>query len=255
MKERKLALITGGTSGIGLGIAKSLANEYELALGYRDNHERAAESIKEISKINKHARVKAFAADLQSYKDAEHLLDDVRGYFKCEPAIFVHCAGTIRPATLLVQSNFVEIENQLNTHLLANMAIAKLLLPGMYANNFGRIVNMSSISSRFIVRGRCDYATAKAGVEGFTRALALEVAHRGITVNAVAPGLIETPMTQSVFDNILGSKARISKMIPVGFIGVPEDVAPLVTFLCSEAARYITGQTISVDGGRSLGTF
>ena len=134
------------------------------------------------------------------------------------------------------------------------MAMCQLALKSMYGKRYGRIVNLSSISAIYAKRSQVSYAAAKAGIIGFTKALALEVAHRGITVNTVAPGLIRTPMTSGIINYLEKASPReISRHIPAGYIGEPEDVGSLIAFLCSDAARYITGSVITVDGGRSLG--
>lgn len=255
MSNRKLALITGGTSGIGLGIANALAQDHDLALGYRNNTNRAKAALELLSNNNSNGKILSYAADLTAFKDAQLLVENVRADFGRTPDVLVPCAGIIRPSTLFVQSNFQEMENLIGTHLMVNMALAQMVLPGMFDRKFGRIVNISSISSNYMVRGRADYATAKAGVEGFTKALALEVAHRGVTVNAVAPGFIKTNMTQHKLDESEERRLRITREIPAGFIGEPEDVAQTVKFLCSDASRFITGQVIVIDGGQSIGRF
>jgi 3-oxoacyl-[acyl-carrier protein] reductase len=117
-------------------------------------------------------------------------------------------------------------------------------------------VNLSSISARFAKRGQANYAAAKAGIEGFTRTIALEVAHRGVTVNAVAPGLIETPMTQGIVAQLTSAEAggdAIRKRIPAARLGTADEVGALIAFLCSADAAYITGTVVTIDGGRSLG--
>jgi len=144
-------------------------------------------------------------------------------------------------------------EDLLKEHLLAPMALCHALVRGMSVAKFGRIINLSSISADFAKRGQTNYAAAKGGIESFTRTLALEVAHRGVTVNAIAPGLIQTPMTQSLVDKIQSSEEGIRGRIPVGRLGTPEDIGSLAAFLCLPEASYITGTTITIDGGRSLG--
>ncbi len=249
--EKRLALITGGTSGIGLGVAKALAGECDLALAYADNHERAQLAIEQLVPYGN--KVNLFAGQLSGYDDAKRLFDDVVSKCGKPPAILINSAGRIRDG-FFMQTEFSIHEQLVREHLLVTMAMCQLVLKPMYGKRYGRIINLSSISGFYAKRSQANYAAAKAGITGFTRTLALEVAHRGITVNAVAPGLIKTPMTSGIVQYLeSGSGKEIAKNIPAGFIGETEDVGPLIAFLCSDKARYITGSVIPVDGGRSLG--
>lgn len=249
--EKRLALITGGTSGIGLAAARALAGTCDLALAYAGNHEKAEEALALLR--NHNVRTEIFCRNLDNYESAKELYGSVVSRFGIHPEILVNSAGRIKDG-MFFQTDFSLHEKLLHEHLLVTMALCHLALKSMYGKRFGRIVNLSSISGFYAKRGQVNYAAAKAGIIGFTRTLALEVAHRGITVNAVAPGLIRTPMTSGIVSYLENASSReISKNIPAGFIGEPEDVGPLVAFLCSDAARYITGAVIPVDGGRSLG--
>lgn len=247
---RKLALITGGTSGIGRAIAIKLAPHYDLAISYAQNEEKAQEALKLISPLTE--RVELFKGILSNEDDAKVLFDHVVSKFGQGPTVLVNSAGRLFDG-LFMSSDFKKFRSVIDEHLIASMALTQLVLKNMSKNKFGRIVNLSSISASYAKRGQSNYAAAKAGIEGFTRCLALEVAHRGITVNAVAPGLIETPMTQELVAQIEASEEPLRKRIPAGRLGRPEEVADLVEFLCSEKASYITGTTITIDGGRSLG--
>lgn len=249
--EKRLALITGGTSGIGLAAAIALADKCDLALGYAGNHEKAEKALAHFSESG--SRVDIFCRNLNGYISAKELYESVVSRFGRQPEILVSSAGRLKDG-MFFQTDFTFHEKLIQEHLLATMALCHIALKPMYGKRFGRIVNLSSISGFYAKRGQVNYAAAKAGIIGFTRTLALEVAHRGITVNAVAPGLIRTPMTTGIVNYLENASSReISKHIPAGFIGEPEDVGPLVAFLCSDAARYITGAVIPVDGGRSLG--
>ncbi|MCP3962613.1 MAG: SDR family oxidoreductase [bacterium] len=247
MSDRPLALITGGTSGIGLGVARCLAGEHDLALGYATDGERAATAEAELGKP---ARVRCFGERLLGYDDARRLVDRVRSEMGASPSVLVHCAGRARDE-LFLKSDFDRHLERLGEHLVVAMALAHCLVGDMYRRRFGRIVFVSSIAARRARPGGAGYAAAKAGVEGFTRGLALEVAHRGVTVNAVAPGLIATPMTEELVADV-ESRGRVRRTIPAGRVGAPEDVGALVKFLCSAEAAYVTGAVLPVDGGRSL---
>ena len=253
---RKLALITGGTSGIGFGIAQKLLPHYDLALVYAKNHEAALEKQKELLELAAslnlpQARVEVFSQDISQIEELPELTQKIFHKFEKAPLVLVNSAGRLRD-TLFLGSDFNDHLNTLNEHLVAPMKLSHLCLKAMNAAKFGRIINMSSISAQFAKRGQTNYAAAKSGLEGFSRTLALEVAHRGITVNTIAPGLIETAMTQEFVQKIQES-GDLRKRIPAGRLGQPEDVGSLVAFLCSPEASYMTGIVIPIDGGRSLG--
>ncbi len=249
---RRLALITGGTSGIGLGVARALAGEHDLALSYAGNHERAAAARRELEACAPETRIRLFPGELRTYDDAATLVRAVEAEFGARPDVLVNSAGRLRDG-LFIGSDFRDHEELVQQHLLVPMALAHVVVREMYKRRFGRIVGISSISARYARKGQCNYAAAKAGLEGFTRTLALEVAHRGVTVNAVAPGLIETPMTEPLLGRVAAREGGVARKVPQGGAGQPADVGSLVRFLCSDEARYITGAVHTVDGGRSLG--
>ncbi len=249
--EKRLALITGGTSGIGFGVAEALAGDCDLALAYAGNHDRANNAAGILQKTG--TEVKLFPGKLSGYDDANRLVDDVIGRYGKSPEILINAAGRIKDG-FFMQIDFPFHDELVAQHLLVTMALSQLVLKPMYGKRYGRIVNIGSISAFYAKRSQVSYSAAKAGLTGFTRTLAIEVAHRGITVNTVAPGLIRSPMTEGIVRYLeSGSGKQIAKHIPSGFIGEPEDVGSLVAFLCSDKARYITGTVIPVDGGRSLG--
>ncbi|MEI7787658.1 MAG: SDR family oxidoreductase [Chlorobiaceae bacterium] len=250
--EKRLALITGGTSGIGFGAAKALAGSCDLALGYASNHERA-QKAKEALLEHEGCRVELFLQHLAGYDDAKTLFDNVVHSFGKPPEILINSSGKIKDGFFL-QTDFSIHQQLIQEHLIVTMAMCQLALKSMYGKRYGRIINLSSISGFYAKRGQVNYAAAKAGIIGFTKTLALEVAHRGITVNSVAPGLIKTPMTSHIVNYLENASGKeIGRHIPVGFIGEPSDIGPLIAFLCSDDARYITGTLLTVDGGSSLG--
>lgn len=250
--KRKLAVITGGTSGIGFSIAKNLALNFDLALAFRSNTDKATQAKSYLEQAFPDSRVQLYGGCLSSYETCSHFIEAVRNDFKVSPAILVNAAGRLSDA-LFVGSDFTLHQSLINEHLFVPMSLTHLLIEDMYKENFGRIINISSIATKIAKPGQVNYITAKSGLEGFTKALALEVAHRGITVNAIAPGLIDTPLSSHITNQLRSNPKSIRSMIPVGFVGSPDDVGPLAGFLCSEQARYITGEIFSVDGGRSLG--
>lgn len=252
MNQKRLALITGGTSGIGFGIAKALAPSCDLALGYEKNSERATRAIQELSALAPDTRAVSFQCPLSGQASAQILMDQVKETFGRTPEILVHCAGQLYDA-LFLGSDFARHLELVQTHLISAMALSQLALKPMYQAGFGRIVLISSISARYAKRGQTSYAASKAGLEAFARTLALEVAHRGITVNTVAPGLIDTDFAADLISKVKSDSRELRKLAPAGFIGTPDDVASLVAYLCSDKARYINGTVITVDGARSTG--
>ena len=248
----KLALITGGTSGIGLGIAKRLGKDHDLALVYANNDARAESAKAELQALYPECKIAVIKKNLATHEDALGLFETVLVECKTAPSVLVHSAGRLRDG-LFLGSDFVKHQELIQEHLLMSMALSHVCLKAMYTARFGRILLLSSISAGFSKRGQTNYAAAKAGIEGFTRTLALEVAHRGVTVNAIAPGLIETPMTEELVKKLEESEAPIRKRIPAGRMGTPDEVGALAAFLCSADAGYITGTVVTIDGGRSLG--
>lgn len=247
-----VALITGGTSGIGFGIAQKLAVQHNLALVYASNDARAEESKQILEKQFPERKIHLFKKPLKSHDDAKFLFEEVISQFQTAPSILVHSAGRLKDG-LFLGSDFESHQDIIQEHLTVAMALSHVFLKSMYNQRFGRILHLSSISANFAKRGQTNYAAAKAGLEGFTKTLALEVAHRGVTVNAIAPGLIETPMTEGLVKKLEESESPIRKRIPVGRMGTAEEVGALAAFLCSPEASYITGTVITIDGGRSLG--
>jgi 3-oxoacyl-[acyl-carrier protein] reductase len=248
---RPVAMITGGTSGIGFGIAECLAGEFDLALCFASNSARAEEAKDSILRANPNCRVEIFGVPLKSDTDCEQLHLQVRTAMNADVEVLVNAAGQLRDGLFLSTEKQFHLDT-IQEHLSVPLILSHLVLPAMYRNKSGRIINISSITSRRYKLGQVNYATAKAGLEGMTKALAREVAHRGITVNAIAPGLIATPMTQDLISRAAEKGIKIRSLIPAGYVGSPSDVGALAAFLVSENARYLTGQVIDVCGGRSL---
>lgn len=250
---RKLALITGGTSGLGFACAEALAPDHDLALIYFSDAGKAqAAADKLTSLLPPEGKVRVYAHDVGNIKDIPELLKKVEGEFGRTVTHLINAAGRLRDGLFMGEDIQTHLD-MLNEHLLAPMALARACLSSMYKEKYGRIIFFSSITARRSKKGQVTYQTAKLGIEGLTQGLALEVAHRGVTINSIAPGLIETPMTKALLEEWEASGTNVRKRIPMGRVGQPNEVGNVVSFLCSDKAAYVTGQTITIDGGRSLG--
>lgn len=249
---RRLALLTGGCSGIGLAAARLLGDDHDLALAYASNHDQARAAARELGEVHPAAAVRTYGGRLRTYAEACALVQQVKVDFGREPDVLVSSVGGTHDE-LFMGAEFSAHQALIEEHLIVSMALAHALVRGMCRARFGRIVFIGSISARYAKRGQASYAAAKAGLEGFARTLALEIAHRGVTVNVVAPGLIETALTKDFLAGLAQDGRGAGARIPCGMVGTGDDVAGLIRFLCSDHARYITGAVMTVDGGRSLG--
>jgi len=241
--SRPIALITGGTSGIGYAIARKLVSTHDLALIFRNNQARAEAAKERLEKSSSLASVRVFPAELMGHEDCQKVYALLVREMKGSPEILIHSAGRIRP-NLFVASGFSEIEAMVKEHLIVAMALSQLVLPAMYKNKSGRILFLGSTAAQCPAPGQASYAAAKAALEGFTRALSLEVSHRGITINCIAPGLTETPLAE---ETIAMLKANGSPRNSA--IALPEDVADVAAFLCSGEAGHLSGRVFSVHAG------
>lgn len=239
----KVAFITGGTRGIGKSIAVTLAeNGYDIAINYRTENEDLKNTKKEIEE----KRVKCFTVkgDVSSFEDCQEFTKQIiEEYGKID--VLVNNAG-ITKDTLLIRMKKEDFTEVIDINLVGTFNVTKNVISHMIKAHSGKIINISSVVGIAGNAGQTNYSASKAGIIGFTKSLAKEVASRGILVNAVAPGFIETGMTDVLKEEI---KEEISKTIPLKRIGSPKDVANLVKFLASDESSYITGQVINVDGG------
>ncbi len=239
----KVVFITGATRGIGRQIAITFArNGYDVAINYRKENEDLLSTIKEIEKNN----VKCFPVqgDVSNFDDCERFTKQIVEKFG-KIDVLVNNAG-ITKDTLLMRMKEEDFRNVIDVNLIGTFNVTKNVIGYMMKARFGKIINISSVVGVSGNAGQTNYAASKAGIIGFTKSLAKEVASRNINVNAVAPGFIETAMTDVLKDNI---KEEISKTIPLKRMGTTEDVANVVKFLASDESAYITGQVINVDGG------
>jgi len=241
--EGKVALVTGGSRGIGRAVAIRLAEEgAKVAVNYAGN-QAAAEEVKTVieQRGGTALLVQADVSDSTAAADMVARVHEELGGLD----ILVNNAGITRDM-LLVRMKDEDFDAVINTNLRGIYSCTKAAAKFMTKQRSGRIVNLSSVVGEIGNVGQTNYAAAKAGVIGFSKAAAKEFAARGITVNVVAPGFIETDMTAVLKDSI---RAKIVEGIPLGALGKPEHVADAVLFLVSDAASYITGQTLNVDGG------
>ncbi len=239
----KVALITGATRGIGKQIAIKLAKEgYDIAINYRKENEELANAKAEIEKNN--VKCLAVQGDVSNFDDTKRLVDEVINEFGTID-VLVNNAG-ITKDMLILRMQKEDFESVINVNLTGTFNVTKNVVPYMMKKRSGRIINISSVVGISGNAGQTNYSASKAGIIGFTKSLAKEVASRNILVNAVAPGFIETDMTSVLKDYV---KAEIAKNIPLRRMGTAEDVANVVKFLASDDSSYITGQVISVDGG------
>lgn len=243
----KIAIVTGAASGIGRAIAFKLASlGSTLILGdiKIDELKNVAEIISNETK-SKVIPLYVNVADFNSTKEFYEKATSILGVDYVD--ILVNNAGINRDA-LFVKMTYEQWDEVIKVDLYSMFNMTKQVVEGMIRRNYGRIINMSSMSWLGNI-GQANYSAAKAGVIGFTKTLARELAKYGITVNAICPGFIDTPMTRAVPEKI---RQKIIERIPMGRIGKPEDVANLVAFLASDEASYITGEVISVSGGLVL---
>ncbi|MFH0801194.1 MAG: 3-oxoacyl-[acyl-carrier-protein] reductase [bacterium] len=238
----KVALVTGAARGIGRAIALELARS-GASVAVVDIDEQAAAAVSgELASLG--VRANAYRCDVSDLAAVEKMVEEVlRDFGRID--ILVNNAGITRD-TLLLRMKEEEWDLVLRVNLKSAFNCTKAVSRHMLKQRSGRIVNISSVVGLMGNAGQANYAASKAGLIGFTKSVAKELASRGITVNAVAPGFIKTEMTDSLSDE---AKTRLANQIPLGSLGMPEDVAAVVTFLASEKARYLTGQVVHVDGG------
>ena len=245
-EKSPIALVTGASRGIGKAIATELASRDLMVVGTATTSKGASK----ISSYLENMRIPGvgMAVDVADDRSVEKLLTEINEKFG-SPTVLINNAGITRD-NLLMRMKLDEWHSVIDTNLNSMFRVTKLCLKGMTKARSGRIVNISSVVSASGNPGQTNYAASKAGIEGFTRSLAKEIGSRGITVNAVAPGFIDTDMTSALTEAQVES---LLSQIPLRRLGKPDDIASLVGFLVSKEANYITGETIHVNGGMFMG--
>ena len=243
---KQTAIVTGGSRGIGRAVAVRLAKDgMNLVINYRGNSAAAEETERMCRELG--AEVLLVQGDVSRAEDCEKLTAQAKEAFG-RVDVLVNNAGITRDG-LLVRMTEEDFRAVLDVNLVGPWNMMKAVNRIMMKQRYGRIVNLSSVTGLMGNMGQTNYAAAKAGILGMTKSYAREVASRGITVNAVAPGFIDTDMTEAMPE---GAKDKIITGIPMGRTGKPEDVAEAVAFLASEQAGYITGEVLRVDGGMAM---
>jgi 3-oxoacyl-[acyl-carrier protein] reductase len=246
IEKGRVAIVTGGGRGIGRAIAVRLAGEgANLAISYLSNDDAAAETAEGVRESG--VECELFKGDVSSSGDVGALFKSVSEAFG-RVDILVNNAGITRD-NLMMRMKEEEFDEVLRTNLKGTYLCTRAALRPMVRARWGRIVNVSSVVGLVGNAGQANYAASKSGIIGFTKSVAREVAQRGITVNAVAPGYVETELTGSLSEKV---KDQIRGQVPAGRFGAPKEVAEVVAFLAGEEAGYVTGQTIAVDGGMTM---
>lgn len=244
--EQQIALVTGAGRGIGKAIAKALAAEGAMVIvNYHGSEQKAAETVREIEEAG--GRAIALRCNISDFNACKEMIDKVVSE-QGRLDILVNNAGITRDGLLMKMSE-EDFDSVIDTNLKGAFNCIRHAARQMIKQRGGRVINISSVSGVLGNAGQANYSASKAGIIGLTKAAARELASRGITVNAIAPGFITTDMTDVLSESI---KTSVTETIPMKKFGRPEDVAQTALFLASQEAGYITGQVICVDGGMAM---
>ncbi|OJV13859.1 MAG: beta-ketoacyl-ACP reductase [Alphaproteobacteria bacterium 33-17] len=238
----RIAVVTGGTRGIGKEIARTLKNAGYTVIATYNSDDASAEKFKQETDIG------IMKWDVSNFDECNKKVNEIIATYGNHPEILVNNAGITRDG-MLHKSKYEDWDSVMKTNLYSCYNMCHAVITKMRENNFGRIVNISSINALSGQLGQTNYSAAKAGMIGFTKALAKEGAVKNITVNAIAPGYIATEMLATIKEEVL---TNIKSQIPMGRLGTPEEVARAVEFLVSDNAGFITGSTISINGGQYM---
>jgi acetoacetyl-CoA reductase len=243
----RLAIVTGGTGGLGGSITTKLLDKgYRVVVTHSPRNERIAECLAEFK--SQGYSFNSYAVDVADYESCQACVAKIQA--ELGPVdILINNAGITRDMTFRKMGK-VDWDMVMRTNLDSMFNMTKPVCEGMVERGWGRIVNVSSVNGSKGAFGQTNYAAAKAGIHGFTKALALEVARKGVTVNTISPGYIGTKMVTAIPKEVLDTK--IIPQIPIGRLGKPEEVAGLIIYLCSEEAAFVTGANIAINGGQHM---
>lgn len=244
--SRRVAVVTGGSRGIGRAVSLALAADgFDIAVVFGGNEEAAAKTVADLEAVG--ATAKAYCCDVSDSEAVGEVVKQVIADFGSVWAL-VNDAGITRDG-LIARMSDEDFDRVIGVNLKGAFNTMRALARPFIRQKGGRVVNVSSVVGLMGNAGQANYASSKAGVIGLTKSYARELAARGVTCNAVAPGFIETDMTAKLPESVI---ERYGEQIPLGHLGNPEDVAAVVSFLVSDAAAYVTGEVIRVDGGMDM---
>jgi acetoacetyl-CoA reductase len=247
MAAKKLAVVTGGMGGLGESITTKMADAgYRVVVTYSPSNTKYKAWLEEMK--SRGYTFSAYPVDVADFDDSARACSRIAG--ECGPIdILVNNAGITRDMTFKKMTK-ADWDAVMRTNLDSCFNMTKQVMDGMVERAWGRVINVSSVNGQKGAFGQTNYSAAKAGIHGFTKALALEVAKKGVTINTISPGYIGTKMVTAIPKEILDSK--ILPQIPVGRLGKPDEVAGLIIYLCSDEAAFVTGANISINGGQHM---